>query len=229
MPASPLSARTGTSTWLPGKPNSSASRIHASVRRRSLPHLLMGVLLVMLCTTGFVAYSLETGHRQQVLALARPVAVGQVLTARDLEQVGVAADSGVAVLRAEAAGSVIGRTMTTGLSAGSLLTAAAVSSAGTPPPGQGIASLALKPGQFPPEVAAGAHVSVVSAPTTTPGTGLLGAAPSTWPAIVTTVTSPANQQLTVVSLQLDTAEARQIAAMPAGQLSLVVESPQGAR
>jgi hypothetical protein len=44
----------------------------------------------------------------------------------------------------------------------------------------------------------------------------------TWPATVTGVTARADEQVTVVSLQLTEAAARQVAAMPAGQLSLVM-------
>jgi hypothetical protein len=45
---------------------------------------------------------------------------------------------------------------------------------------------------------------------------------TTWTAVVTSVTSPPNQQITVVSVQLSQAAARQIAAVSAGQLSIVM-------
>jgi hypothetical protein len=48
-----------------------------------------------------------------------------------------------------------------------------------------------------------------------------------WPAVVTSVTSPPDQQITVISVQLGEAAAHQIAAVPAGQLSVVMVSGGG--
>jgi hypothetical protein len=50
-----------------------------------------------------------------------------------------------------------------------------------------------------------------------------------WPAVVTSVTSPPNQLVSVVSVQLSETAARQIAAVPAGQLSIVMLSAGGGR
>jgi hypothetical protein len=202
-----------------------ASRLRGTKRRRSVPHLLLGALLVLACAAAFLLVSLNSGNRETVLALARPVAVGQVLTAQDLKQVNIAVDPGVSVVDASQAASVVGKTLSASLPAGALLTLDAVSGAGVPATGQAIAALSLKAGQFPVEVSPGAHVSVVFVP------GQAGAAlasPPTpdsttvWPAVVTSVTSPPNQQITVVSVQLSQAAARQIAAVPAGQLSIVM-------
>src|SRR5439155_589442 len=148
--------------------------------------------------------------------------VGQVLTAQDLKQVNVAVEPGVSVVDVNQAASVVGKTMSTSLPAGALLTLDAVSGAGFPAAGQAIAALSLKAGQFPPEVSPGTHVSVVFVPGQV-GTAL--ASPPTsdsttvWPAVVTSVTSPPNQQITVVSVQVSQAAARQVAAVPVGQLT----------
>ena len=207
-----------------------ASRLRGTKRRRSIPHLLLGTLLVLACAAAFLVMSLNSGNRETVLALARPVTVGQVLTAQDLKQVRVAVDPGVSVVEVNQATSVVGKTMSASLPAGALLTLDAVSGAGVPASGQAIAALSLKAGQFPVEVSPGSHVSVVFVP------GQAGAAlasPPTpdsttvWPAVVTSVTSPPNQQVTVVSVQLSRAAARQIAAVPAGQLSIVMVPGSG--
>lgn len=218
--------------WVPGVPGSVWSRVSGGPhpRRRSVPYLLVGVLLVLACATCFVVISLRAGDRQPVLALARQVAVGQVLTAQDLRTVDIAVDTDVAVVPADQAGSLIGRPMATSLSAGSLVTPAAITGVSGPQPGQAIAALALKAGQFPPEIAAGTHVAVVAPPAGTSGAASYpSVAPSTWPAVVTSVTTPANTQITVVAVTLDEAEARQIAAMPAGELSVVMLAPEGNR
>ncbi|MEV6602777.1 SAF domain-containing protein [Kutzneria sp. NPDC051319] len=218
-----------SSPWVTGGKKPPASRLRGG-RRRSIPHLLLGALLVVVCVGVFLVVSLDSGNREPVVALARPVTVGQVLTAQDLKQVNVAVDPGVSVVDAGQAASVVGKTMSTSLSAGALLTPDAVGNGGFPAAGQALAALSLKSGQFPPEVAPGSHVSVVFVP------GQTGAAvasvptadpSSVWPAVVTSVTSPPNQQITVISVQLGEAAARQIAAVPAGQLSVVMVSGGG--
>ena len=194
-------------------------------RRRSLPYLLLGVLLVCLCAGAFLWISLGTNDRQPVLALAQPVAVGHVRTPQDLRQVNVAADPEVRVVHAGQADDLIGKTMAVSLSAGALLTPDSVGAAAVPVAGQAIASLALKAGQFPAEVTTGARVSVVYVPATAGGPvtpSPASEAGAAWPGVVTTVTTSSTEQVTVVSVQLAEAAARQVAAVPVGQLSLVL-------
>lgn len=191
-------------------------------RRRSVPHLLLGLLLVVACVVAFLVVSLTTGNRRPVLALARPVTVGQMLTAQDLRQVDVVVDAGVGVVDADQAAGVVGRPMATSLPAGALLAPDAVGAAMIPAAGQAIVALALKSGQLPVEVAPGAHVSVVLVPAQPAGGGSAPERSSVWPAVVTTVSVPPNEQVTVVSVQLAEAAARDVAAVPAGQLSVVM-------
>lgn len=211
-------------TWTTGS-RKPASRLRPTKRRRSTPHLLLGALLVLACAATFLVVSLSSGSKQSVLALAQPVSVGQVLTAQDLKQVNVAVDPGVSVVDANQAASVVGKTLSENLPAGALLTLNEVSGSGVPANGQALAALSLKAGQFPVEVSPGAHVSVVFVPGQA-GAGL--ASPPTpdsitvWPAVVTSVTTPPNQQITVVSVQVTQAAARQIAAIPAGQFAVVM-------
>jgi hypothetical protein len=208
-----------------------ASRLRGGRQRRSVPHLLLGTLLVLVCAAVFLVVSLNSGNREPVLALAQSVTVGQVLTAQDLKQVNVAVDPGVSVVDASQAASVVGKTMSTSLSAGTLLTPDAVGTSGFPAAGQALAALSLKAGQFPPEVAPGSHVSVVFAPNQA-GVAVSPPTPdqsTVWPAVVTSVTFPPNQQITVISVELGEAAASQIAAVPAGQLSMVLVSEGGGR
>lgn len=205
-----------------------ASRLRGAPRRRSIPHLMLGVLLVLACAGAFLVVSLNSGTRQPVLALARPVSVGQALTPQDLKQVNVAVDPDVSIVDVSQAASVVGKTMSTSLSEGALLTLDAVSGVGIPAEGEAIAALSLNAGQFPPEVSPGTHVSVVFAPEAStavsrpPTTSQSPTSPTVWPAVVTSVTTPTNQPITVISVQLPEADARQVAAVPAGQLSIVM-------
>lgn len=216
-----------TKNPLQGKQNPPRSRLRGAGRPRSVPHLVLGVLLVVACATGFVVITVSSGHRHQVLTLANAVTIGHILTPQDLREATIPLDAGLSVVEASQASTVVGRPMGTSLPAGALLTAAAVGTAPVPGAGQGIAALALKPGQFPPGLTPGIRVSVVFVPAATGGSAT--APPSSgaeesghWPAVVTDVTSPANEQVSVVSVALSEAAARQVAAVPAGQLAVVL-------
>lgn len=218
--------------WLnTGKGSKGGSRVRGRPRRRSVPHLLVGMLLVLACAAGFVVWSLSVGGRVPVLALARPVSVGEVLTAADLREVSIATDSGVSTMAASQASAVIGRSVATSLPAGSLLSTGVLGAALVPGPGQAIAALALKAGSFPVELAPGARVAVVVVPgspmgpvSPLPGAGVV----PVWLGTVTSVTAPGAEQTTAVSVLLSDTAARQVAAVPGGQVSVVL-LPGGGR
>jgi len=151
--------------------------------------------------------------------------VGHGLTAADLRQVEVVVGSDVRVVDAAEAATVLGKAMSTSLPAGALLTPEVMGAAPVPIVGQGIAALSLTAGRFPPEIGPGARVSVIVA-VGQPGGPVIRPSdpPSVWEAVVTGVRSPANEQITVVSVELVEAAARQVAAAPAGQVSLVLLS-----
>lgn len=209
-------------------PWSSTSRPAAPAGRRSVPHLLLGVLLVLACAVGALALTLQFGGSRPVLATARAVTVGQALTAADLLQVSLPADSDVRAVDADSAASLIGRPVAVSLPAGALLTPESFGGAGAPPPGQAIVAVALDPGRLPLEVASGDRVSVVAAPTAANGgTESERAVPRSWPGVVASVEPSDTGQLTVVSVQLPEGPAREIAATPAGQLAVVLMAAGG--
>jgi hypothetical protein len=97
-----------------------------------------------------------------------------------------------------------------------------------------VAAVGLKPGQFPPDLQSGNLVTVVVAPAADAGTsasssGTASSGPSSWEAVVLGVRTNSTDQTTVVSLQLAEADARQLAAAPAGQISVVVVHGGGGR
>jgi hypothetical protein len=207
------------------------SRLSGANRRRSIPHLLLGVLLVVACSVGGVLAGMQLGNRESVLALARPVTVGQVLSDQDLKQVSMAADSGMDVILASGASTVVGRPVAFNLPAGSLVTRSVLGSPQVPAQGKAIAAVGLKSGQFPPDLTPGTTVLVL----TTPQQGAtVGATKDTqngqtsvWIAVVTGIASRETEQTTVVSLQLSESDARALASAPAGQLSVVAISGGG--
>ena len=189
--------------------------------RRSVPHLLLGVLLVCSCTAGAVVWSLNVGERRAALALARSVTVGQTLAAADLREVSVAVDGDVDAIPASEASSVVGRLVAADLPAGVLLSHRLLGAAPAPAVGRAVAAIALQPGQAPLDVQPGAHVLVVLA--ADPNAEATTTRPlSEWPGIVADIARDVNADRLVVSVDLDKNDARSVAAAPVGRLSVVV-------
>ncbi|PKV95540.1 MULTISPECIES: hypothetical protein [Amycolatopsis] len=199
---------------------------------RRVPYLLLGVVLVIACAAAAVIVSMQLDNRQPVLVLARPVTVGHLLSGQDFRQLSVSSDVGLDAVPAAESSTVVGRPVAFSLPAGALLTRGSLGPPAIPVAGQAVAAVALKAGQFPPALAPGARVAVLVSPgaaaTGTPSTAGQVAPPlAQWTATVSDVCAGADQQSTVVSLQLPEANARQLAAAPAGQISLVALSGGG--
>jgi hypothetical protein len=190
---------------------------------------MVGVLLVVACAALFAVGWLQAGNRQPVLALALPVTAGQVLTSADLQVVRVSASGPVRLLPASQESAVIGQTAAAALPAGSLLTSAEL---GAVPlrAGQALLGVAVKPGQYPPDLAAGQTVDVLATPAGSSGSAGSGAtSPDALPvgrAIVLSVSQQASAQgMTVVELDVSQDTMPQIAAASAvGQIALATVS-----
>ena len=121
------------------------------------------LLLVVVCALVVAEGRGRAGNREPVLALARPVTAGQVITAADLRVVQVSAAGPVSLLPASRLAQVAGRTAAAGLPAGSLLAAGDIGAA-SPGRGQAWLGVALGPGRYPPGLSPGQHVGVLAAP-----------------------------------------------------------------
>lgn len=206
----------------------------AARRRRRLPFVALGGLLVIVCVLGYAWGAVRLGDRVQVLAVARSVAAGQALTAADVKQVSAAQDPGLQLIPAEQAQQVIGRTAVVPLLPGTLLTPSLVGEAAFPPAGKVAASLALKPGQYPQGLANGARVAVYASATGTDKNGQAapanasGSAPVRLQAVVLGVDLAGDGQgATVVTLLLDASDGARLAAAPAGAVVLMQTAPGG--
>lgn len=229
MSASTSTHESASRSWAGRTPGTTSRIAGGTGRRRRVPYLVVGVLLVVVCAAGAVIAVLLAGEREPMLTLARPVTVGHVLTPQDLRQVPLSADSGTDLIPASQASSVIGQPFAYALPAGTLLSRSALGHPEIPPPGQGVVAVAVKAGQAPPDLASGTRVSVIVTPGNSSSTGSTSAAPGgPWQATVVRVVPQANDQSTVVALQLPTASAQQVAAIPTGQLSLVAVPAGGA-
>lgn len=199
-------------------------------RRRQLPLVMVGVLLVVGCALVFADISLRTGRGQEVLVVAEPVAAGQAVTAGDLRAVRLSAAGGVASVPAGDEQAVVGQPAAVALSAGSVLTRADVGTGAGVGAAFDVVGVALKPGAYPPALAAGARVQVVpvasssgSGPTATTGSGPVGATVLSVESPSATSGSPA-----VVSLEVARSDADEVASLAAaGEVALVEEGSGG--
>ncbi|MDO0939209.1 hypothetical protein QQY66_48755 [Streptomyces sp. DG2A-72] len=164
----------------------------------------------------------QMGHREAVLALARPVTVGQELSARDVREASLSVDSGLAVIPARSRASVEGRAVGYSMPAGTLLTKDVLGEARVPPAGQAVVAVGIKPGQYPPDLRAGNRVTVVVAATSDQSTGSASSRSSAWDATVTGVHLDTDELTTTVSLQMAQDDARELAAEPTGQVSVLM-------
>ncbi|MET8845992.1 SAF domain-containing protein [Amycolatopsis sp. NPDC004625] len=212
----------GSVSWLGKKGRLSAVPAGRRTRRR-LPHLFVGLLLVFACVGGSLWWTTSAQGRIPVLAITRPLSVGHVLERADLREVEISAADAIATLPAEQITAVLGRPMATSLGPGALLTPASVGPAAVPAAGHAIVAVALKPGQFPLEVAAGVPtLVVVTAPSAPVSPASAPASGQTWPATVTGLVKAESDQTTVISLQLSGDAALALARVPVGQVSLVM-------
>ena len=118
-------------------------------RRRPLRALVM-VMVAALCAAGFAALLAAAGDRQAVLAMARTVPAGRVITADDLRVVEVSADKALRTLPAGQRDEVVGRSAISTLVAGTLLTNAQLAERVGPAVGESVVGLRLKGTRVPP-------------------------------------------------------------------------------
>src|SRR3954463_14862254 len=115
-------ASNATTTMRPrtAAPSTNGGRLLRPVRQRSIPLAVMGVLLCFVGALVFGAVHLRLDQRKVVLAIAHPVAAGQVINDSDLRTVRVSAD-GVATIGETERSSVVGHVAAVPLAPGSLV------------------------------------------------------------------------------------------------------------
>jgi hypothetical protein len=199
-----------------------------------MPLVALGVLLVIGCAIGFSSAWLRAGGRQQVLVVSSAISAGQVLNASDLHVAQLSVGSGLSPVPASEESAVVGRAVALPLAAGTLLTESDLGPGADPPSGQAVVGLALKPGQYPPEVTAGDRVLVVTNPSSTADAAAAGATDSATTAVVPPIpatvvgvesASETNSDSAVVEVQLGEGDGASLAAASAGDIALVLVSP----
>lgn len=200
-------------------------------RRGSRWRLLGGVLVVAASMAGFVAWNVSATDTTAVLAVARPVPMGQTLTAADVQVVDVRLALGVELVPASEVGSVLGRPAAVSLSQGALLAPGQVGPAAVPTAGEVLVAVQVP---LPPAgLSAGSRVRVLVTPTGTTG-GATGAGGE--PVVVSASSSATVVELgpvdgngaRVVSLLLAAGDGESVATAAAvGRVVLVVEAAGG--
>ncbi len=195
--------------------------------KRSTPMALLGVVAVVGGALLFLALYSNVEHRQAVLAVARPVAVGQVITAADLQVVRVSTSSGVTPVPASRASSVAGRTAAVTLVPGTLLASAQLGSSSDLRAGQAIVGVALKAGQAPAALRAGTRVEVIDSTKSTSGDPGRPVVLTDQAVVSSSARSESSSSATsLVSLTLPSGDAPAVASAAAdGRVSLVVVAP----
>lgn len=183
-------------------------------KRRSIPHLILGAVLVVACAAGGLVAAQHLGQRQEVIALAQPVEVGHMILEQDLVRVSLAVDGAVKLVPASAIPSVVGRPVAYSLPVGVLLTDDVLGPPRLPAAGRAIAALGLKPGQFPPELSAGSNVVVLAS------AAHEGSSTSSWRAVVVAVDR--TDQAPVISVELPELDARALSSVPADKVALLM-------
>ena len=201
-------------------------------RRREVPWIVFGVCLAAASALGFAVVLTNVGGQHQVLASARAIPAGHVITAGDLAQVTISS-TGLDLLSTAEEGHVLGHAASVPIAAGAVLVRGDLGPADTPA-GRAVVAVLCKPGQYPPALAAGQHVRIV------PGGDSSGAGsaapPPNVPAslidgLVIGVDAPSSSSGVtgaVITLSVSSADAAAVAQSgAAGRVSLIVVPAQG--
>jgi hypothetical protein len=121
----------------------------------------LGVVLVAVCALGGLALYRSGRARQAVLVVTRRVGPGQVITGADVGVAHLGGDGWVRALGAGSRSAVIGQRAAVALWPGELVLPDQVSSGPSVPAGEVAMGVALKPGRFPSDLAAGDRVLLI--------------------------------------------------------------------
>jgi len=227
MPSMTAPTRTNGSQ-APSGARPAAARARPAARRRQLPLVVVGVLLVIGGALAFADASLHLGSREEVLVVSEPLAAGQVITSSDLETVRVSTGTDLQVIPVGDEASVVGSPVAVPLVAGALLTRAELGSTAPVASGSDVVAVGLKAGQYPPDLAPGDRVRVV--PVTSPSSSSLTVtgSPVSATVLAVDVASVESDSPTVFSLEVSRGDADEVAALAAANEASLIQLGSGA-
>lgn len=196
------------------------------LRRRPI---LIAVSVAAVCLGALLsawAYS-STSHAQDVIGMRNTVLRGDTITRADLASVKISVDPALTPVPASQLEAIVGQRAAMDLPVGGVLTAAAVTTALTPPAGQSIVGIAAAPGMMPAlRLRVGDTIRIVSTPGQQ-GTVSAAAPPSLTGLVVDLSPAGDNAGSTIVNVQVPAADAAQLAARVAtGKIAIVLDSRQ---
>ena len=220
------------STTTPTRPGRATSATGPLPVPRRAPHRrarpgLIALAVAMVAVGGLTAAYAVTlvGSSKAYLAVARPVAVGTVITTADITTVRITADPALRPIPADRINRIIGKHAAVELVAGTLLTDEALTDSPIPGPGKSLVGLGLPVDRLPASrIKPGVAVVLVTTPNangvaaTTPTTG----PPKTYPATVVDVSRGAKDSVMLVNVAVDTSDAATVAALAATDRLVIV-------
>ena len=192
-------------------------------RRRS-GVLAAGVALVVLGALGAAYLTQVVGDTAQVVAVARDVQPGEVIDREDLTVADVNADPALTPVPADRLSELVGQRAAVALTAGSLLTGAAITGQVLPAAGQSLVGVALQSAQLPAEpLRPGDDVRIVDTPTSQAEPP--ASTPQTIGAVVVSTSGPDDSGQSIVNVTVDSGQAADLAARVAtGRIALILDS-----
>lgn len=137
----------------------------AQARRPKLSWIAVGLVLVLIAAMLGAITIARVAAREPVLALAMPIARGEVITDEHLAVVQVATDDQLATVPANERQDLVGLIAQADLTPGTLLARDQLADGPSLPDGWSVVGLALNPGEYPTSaLAAGDRVEVVRTP-----------------------------------------------------------------
>ncbi len=172
--APPSAPSTAAAPAVPQAPAPIVAPASVPMRRRRPGVIAAAIGLTALGGLVSAALYIQTGHRVAVLAVAVPLAEGQLITAQDLVTADVSLDPAVASIPASQESSVVQ------LAPGALLARGDVTNTPLQPAGTSVVGVQLKPGQLPAgRLSVGEQVELVYTPSSAQSALSTGSASST--------------------------------------------------
>jgi hypothetical protein len=193
-----------------------------------VPVAVLGVVLVLLGAIIFGLVSLRVGSGTEVLSVTRPLPAGSVLSSTDLGTVRISGTGSLSAVPVTDEQAVLGRAVAVPIVAGTLLATSELGSTSPLTSGADEVAVALRAGQYPPDLAPGAHVEVVPVPSSDGGTGSSLPTNTTDATVSAIANAPSGSSAnTVVSLIVPTGAANGVAVLAAAGAASLVELPGG--
>jgi hypothetical protein len=136
----------------------------AGTRVKRVPWIALGVILVVAGALIFGLMLQSAGDRVAIVVAARDISPGEVIVASDLRVVDAAIDGNTSTVRAAERDALIGKTATSRIPAGAVVSREQFAADAGLDPGQVVVGALLGPGGLPvPNMRVGDHVSLIEA------------------------------------------------------------------